>query len=241
MILAAGFGTRLRPLTDTIPKPLLPVGGTPLIVWNLCLLRYHGFKDVIINVHYLGHLIAKELGDGTRWGVRITYSREPIILGTGGGIKEAEWFFDGEPFLVLNGDTLVDLNLTELIERHDERIGMATMVIREDPHVEKWGVIETTEDDRVVSINGQGWPQGKRKISLLRRMFAGIHVMHPRLLRHCPPGRPSSIIDAYVAELSQGTSVYGYRTSGYWSDVGTPECYMQARRDVEAGRISLKK
>jgi NDP-sugar pyrophosphorylase family protein len=93
MILAAGFGTRLRPLTNTIPKPLLPVGGTPLIVWNLLLLRRHGIRDVIINLHHLGELIEKELGDGSTVGMRISYSHEPTILGTGGGLKQAESFF----------------------------------------------------------------------------------------------------------------------------------------------------
>ncbi|MDW7655053.1 MAG: sugar phosphate nucleotidyltransferase, partial [Nitrospiraceae bacterium] len=86
MILAAGLGTRLRPLTDTTPKPLLPVAGTPLIVWNLLLLKRHGFQDVIINLHHLGSMIEQALGDGSRYGLQIVYSYEPVILGTGGGL-----------------------------------------------------------------------------------------------------------------------------------------------------------
>ena len=93
MILAAGLGTRLRPLTNTIPKPLLPVGGTPLIVWNLLLLKRHGFHQVVINLHHLGPLIEQALGDGSKFGLRIIYSREPVILGTGGGIKQVESLF----------------------------------------------------------------------------------------------------------------------------------------------------
>ena len=90
MILATSLGTRLRPLTNTIPKPLLPVAGTPLIVWNLLLLKRHGFHDVIINLHHLGPMIEQTLGNGSKYGVRIYYSHEPVILGTGGGIKQAE-------------------------------------------------------------------------------------------------------------------------------------------------------
>ena len=114
MILAAGLGTRLRPLTDTTPKPLLPVAGTPLIVWNLLLLKRHGFQDVIINLHHLGSMIEQALGDGSRYGLRIVYSYEPVILGTGGGLKQAEPHFSGEPVLVLNGDTLVEIDLGAL-------------------------------------------------------------------------------------------------------------------------------
>ena len=93
MILAAGLGTRLRPLTDTIPKPLLPVGGTPLVLWNLLLLRANGIQEVIINLHYLGAMIEEALGDGSRWNMRITYSYEPELLGTGGGAENRRMVF----------------------------------------------------------------------------------------------------------------------------------------------------
>jgi NDP-sugar pyrophosphorylase family protein len=101
MILAAGLGTRLRPLTNTIPKPLLPIAGTPLIVWNLLLLKRYGFHDVVINLHHLGPMIEQAVGNGSRYGLRIIYSREPTILGTGGGLKQAEPNFSGESVLVL--------------------------------------------------------------------------------------------------------------------------------------------
>src|ERR1051326_4481452 len=111
MILAAGLGTRLRPLTDTIPKPLLPIADRPLIIWNLLLLRQHGIHEILINLHHLGHLIEKELGDGSQFGMKIVYSHEPRILGTGGGLKQAESWLGQDVFLVLNGDTLLDLNI----------------------------------------------------------------------------------------------------------------------------------
>ena len=239
MILAAGLGTRLRPLTEKIPKPLIPLAGKPLIVWNLLLLRQHGIKDVMINLHYLGQLIEQELGDGSQWGLCIRYSPEPVLLGTGGGIKNVESFFEGESLLILNGDTVIDLDLTKVMAEHSARGGVATMVLREDPEVDRWGVVETTADHRVVRINGRGRTSPPLESQLLRYMFAGVHIVDYRVLRHCPSGQPSSIIDGYVAELEQNSVVHGHLTTGYWSDIGTLERYTQAQGDFDAGRIDL--
>lgn len=236
MILAAGLGTRLRPLTNTIPKPLLPVGGTPLIVWNLLLLRHHGIRDVIINLHHLGDLIEKELGDGSTVGMRISYSHEPRILGTGGGLKQAERFFEGESFLVLNGDTLCDLDVGALCQFHREENPLATMVVRDDPDVDRWGALELDVDQRILRINGRG-RGGEGPV--VKRMFAGVHIIHPRLLRTLPAGRESSIIDAYAREIERGEPVFGYTLHGYWSDVGTPQRYAEAQADIQRGLLRL--
>lgn len=236
MILAAGFGTRLRPLTESLPKPLLPIEGKPLIVWNLFLLRRHGIGDVIINLHHLGHLIERELGDGSRFGLRITYSREPIILGTGGGIKQAEPFFAGEPFLVLNGDTLMELDLEAVIGFHRQQKALATMVLREDAEADRWGPVEIDARQQIVRINGRGRADVAQTVT---RMFAGVHVMDPRVLQRVAAGRESSIIDAYVAELQRGALIAGYGMKGYWSDVGTPERYAQVQQDARAGLVNL--
>jgi NDP-sugar pyrophosphorylase family protein len=237
MILAAGLGTRLRPLTDTIPKPLLPIAGRPLIVWNLLLLRRYGITAVIINLHHLGHLIEKALGDGSQFGMRISYSPEPILLGTGGGLKQAEPFFDGRPFLVLNGDTLVDVDLGALMRFHDDRKALATMVVRDDPDADRWGPVELNAQEQIVRINGRG--RSYDNACTATKMFAGIHLMHPRLLLDVPEGRASSIIDPYVREIERGEAVYGFSMDGYWSDIGTPERYRRAQRDAEAGVVSL--
>ncbi|HEY5627503.1 MAG TPA: nucleotidyltransferase family protein, partial [Nitrospira sp.] len=176
MILAAGLGTRLRPLTNTIPKPLLPIAGTPLIVWNLLLLKRHGFHDVVINLHHLGPMIEQALGNGSKYGLRIYYSHEPVILGTGGGIKQAEPEFSGGPVLVLNGDTLFELDLGALCEFHQQRKAAATLVLREDDDAARWGLVEVGVDDRIVRITGRG----KSDACATRpRMFAGIHIVHP--------------------------------------------------------------
>lgn len=236
MILAAGLGTRLRPLTDRLPKPLLQVAGRPLIVWNLLLLRRHGVTDVIINLHHLGHLIEQALGDGAAFGMRIAYSKEPVLLGTGGGLKQAEPFFNGEPFFVVNGDTLFDLDLGAVAAAHRQGRAVATMVLRADPDPDRWGAVEVDASRHVVRINGRGRRAGG---PTSKRMFAGVHLMHPRLLADVPAGLESSIIEAYVRAIEGGDTVAGYELSGYWSDIGTPERYAQAQRDAEAGTLNL--
>lgn len=236
MILAAGFGTRLRPLTDALPKPLLPIAGRPLIAWNLLLLRRSGITEVMINLHHLGHLIERALGDGSEFGMRIAYSREPVILGTGGGLKQAEPFFGGEPFFVLNGDTLFDMNLDDMTAAYRRSHAVAAMAVRADPEPERWGAVEVDAARRVFRISGRGMnPEGRSE----KRMFAGVHLMHPRLLASVPAGRESSIIEAYVGAIQAGETVVGCELSGYWSDIGTPERYAQAQRDAEAGLIDL--
>jgi NDP-sugar pyrophosphorylase family protein len=237
MILAAGLGTRLRPLTNTIPKPLLPVGGTPLIVWNLLLLKRHGFRQVVINLHHLGPMIEQVLGSGSKFGMRIIYSHEPVILGTGGGIKQAEPHFSGEPVLILNGDTLVELDLEALYDFHRTRGAAATLVLREDSEAARWGLVEVGDKGQILRITGKGLMDF---VPATLRMFAGIHILHPQLLREVPKGVASSIIDPYVRAIEQGEPVLGYDLQGYWSDIGTAERYAQAERDVQAGLIRLE-
>ncbi|NKB81249.1 MAG: NTP transferase domain-containing protein [Nitrospirales bacterium] len=239
MVLAAGLGTRLRPLTAVVPKPLLRVLDQPLILWNLFLLRRHHIVDVVINLHHLGKKVEDALGDGMEWGMRLCYSHEPRLLGTGGGIKQVESFFEGEPFLVLNGDTLIDINLTDLFTFHQSHQGLATMVLREDPDVEAWGVVETDERNQILTINGRGRSLQSSVAQRRRFMFAGVHVLNPLLLRDIPQEEMSSIIEAYFMWLEYGADIYGYVVSGYWSDIGTPDRLTQVRRDAKVGRITI--
>ncbi len=236
MILAAGLGTRLRPLTDVTPKPLLPVAGTPMIVWNLLLLKRHGIRDVVINLHHLGDIIRQALGDGSALGMRLIYSYEPVILGTGGGIKQAEPHFQGEPVLVLNGDTLFELDLGAVMAFHRERAAAATLVLRQDPDAARWGLVEVTDRAEIVRITGRG---RSAPTVTAARIFAGIHILHPRLLRYLPADTECSIIDAYVKGIQDGERILGFDFDGFWSDVGTPERYAQVEQDAAAGLLSL--
>ena len=237
MILAAGFGTRLRPLTNTIPKPLLPVGGMPLIVWNLLLLRVFGIRQVMVNLHYMGHLIREALGDGTQWDMEISYSLEPEILGTGGGLKAAARFFEGQPFLIINGDIIIDLDVQAVVDFHCQRKGMATLVLRDDPDVDRWGSVECDANQQILRINGRGKSTLLSEFQVFRRMFTGVHIIDPELLHAEQEGVAFSIIDTYTRSLAHGYNLFGFVHAGYWSDVGTPERYRQAQADAESGKF----
>ncbi len=239
MILAAGLGTRLRPLTNSTPKPLLPVGGTPLIVWNLLMLRAGGIREVIVNLHYLGSMIEEALGDGSRWDMQIRYSYEPELLGTGGGLKAAEWFFDGQPFFVMNGDTLIDLDLLSLLDFHHMHGGVATLVLRDHPQAAQWGAVECDDRDHILRINSQGVPEDATKLVATTRMFAGVHILDPSIMDDAQSGTFFSIIDSYTRALAQGSRILGFVHAGYWSDIGTVGRYAQAKDDVDAGLLTL--
>jgi NDP-sugar pyrophosphorylase family protein len=238
MLLAAGLGTRLRPLTDITPKPLLPVAGQPILLWNLLLLKRHGITDVIINLHHLGEQIVQTLGDGSRFGMHVAYSHEPTLLGTGGGIKQAAPFLKDGSFLVLNGDTLSACDLTSLIAAHRAGGAPVTLVLREDPEAARWGPVTVDADSRILQINGAPPLRNPPKSLPPPCMFAGIHMLESEVLDAIPSG-PGSIIDVYLGLLRQNHMLRGYRMSGYWSDVGTPERYAEAQQDALAGRLNL--
>jgi NDP-sugar pyrophosphorylase family protein len=138
--------------------------------------------------------------------------------------------------LVLNGDTLVDLDLGELCAFHRQHDAVATLVLRKDSEAARWGLVEMDSHNRIVRITGRGRMD---QVPTQPRMFAGIHVLRPRLLRDVPKGVASSVIDPFVAAIERGETVLGYDCEGYWSDIGTPERYAQAEQDASAGRITL--
>lgn len=236
MILAAGLGTRLRPLTDHLPKPLLPIGGRSLIYYNLFLLKKYGITDVFINVHYWGEKIIREIGDGGRFGMNIHYSEEQQILGTGGGIKNIQNVLARGAFIVINGDILIDINLDKLVEFHQRKKGAATLVLREDPDVETYGAIQVDSKDQIKNILGSIGPKREK---LHSRMFTGVHVIEPRVMDFIPAGKFYSITDAYIQMLKEKEKLFGYLNRGYWNDIGVPERYKAAEADIKSGKARL--
>ena len=235
ILLAAGYGTRLRPLTDATPKSLLPIAGRPLLVWNLLLLRRHGITEAIINLHHLGDQIVEALGDGSRYGMRLAYSHEPTPLGTGGGLRQAAPYLKGGPFLVVNADTLSECDLTALVACHGDSGALATLAVRADADAEAWGAVMLDGASRIRQIKGE---PPVAAAGFRSYMFAGIQVLDPSLLDIIPPG-PGSIIDVHTKLLQQGRLLQGYEMTGYWSDIGTPERYAQAQQDMAVGRAAL--
>jgi NDP-sugar pyrophosphorylase family protein len=230
MVLAAGRGTRLRPLTDTTPKPLIPVAGRPFLEHILAFLRAGGVEDVVLNLHHLGQRIADHLGDGARFGLHVRYSWEDPILDTGGGLKRAERLLAGEPFVVVNGDSLLDLRLAEVAARHRERGGIATMVVRPDPDAARYGLVELDAGDRVRRITGQ--PPGAQG-PLRPFMFPGLHVFEPAIFDWMHAGAVFSVTRVtYPRLLAADVPVHGFVTSARWVNIDTPEALTAADAEL---------
>ena len=229
MVLAAGRGTRLAPLTDRLPKPLMPVAGRPMLAHILDFLRAGGIDDVVINLHHLGNLIEQAIGDGRRFGLRVRYSWEPEILDTGGGIKRAQPLLAGEPFVVANSDSLLELPLARLLEYHHRRQGIVTMVVRPSPDAERLGLIELDADDRVRRVVGQ--PEGIIEGPLRGFMFPGLHVFEPRIFDWMDTGAAFGVVrETYPRLLRAGEPVYGFITAARWLNIDTSEGLSAAGR-----------
>ncbi|MBI3598558.1 MAG: nucleotidyltransferase family protein [Nitrospirae bacterium] len=236
MILAAGLGTRLRPLTEHLPKPLLPVGDQPLIYYHLALLKKYGLTDIVINVHYHAEKLMFALGDGARFGVHITYSEEPAILGTGGGIKNLQTILGSEPFLVINGDILVDINLELLFAFHQKKKAAATLALRDDPDLTQYGIIEIDNNDRIRNILSK-IPSTKK--NLRKRMFTGVHIVEPAVFDYIPQKVVYSITDSYIEMLKKEERLFGYPMEGYWNDIGVQKRYHEVNQEMKDGKIKL--
>ena len=236
MILAAGLGTRMRPLTEHCPKPLLPLLLQPILDHILAQLRRYGVRDVIINLHHQAEQLAQWLGDGSRWDVRLVLSFEPEILGTAGALKRVEPLLREAPFLVLNADVLMDVDLHALWHWHCQRRALLTMVVRPDPAARAYGPVIVDSDDRVLLINGR--PSAHVPAIGQETMFACMQVVDPRVLDRIPPNCFSmTTTDVYPALLERQEAVYGYRYTGYWVDIGVPERYLQAHWDLLDGAL----
>ncbi len=230
MILAAGFGSRLRPLTDRVPKPLVQAGGHPLIAYPLALVRAAGIRDVVVNLHHHGDQIRAALGDGAAYGVRIRYSEENPILDTGGAIRHAEALLGGEPFVMLNSDVVIDLDLRSLIDWHLARGALATMVLRPDSDAAHYGLIEIDARQRIRRILGQP-PAVAEPLTAL--MFTGVHVFEPALFAHLGHGSFSITRHTYPAMLAAGCPLFGYVFDGYWRALDTHAGLAAARAELD--------
>lgn len=235
MVLAAGLGTRLGQLGLERPKPLLPVADVPLIRYPLAALAGAGFGEVAVNLHHLGEQIVAEL-EGKTPGLALTFSDEKDILGTGGGLRQmGDWLTHGgrEPFLVVNGKLVIDVDLQELVAVHRQSGALATMVVREVPHPEAWGMVEVDADGLILRIIGEG----RAGIARQRTMFAGVHVVSPELLALLPPPGESSCVirQAYLPALQAGGRIAAYRYEGYFAEHSTPARYLDGNLAVVRG------
>jgi len=235
MILAAGLGTRLRPLTEILPKPLVPFMFEPILGYLIGQLRDHGIRDIVINLHHHATQLRAWLGDGKRWDVRLHLSEEPTILGTAGGIKRAAPVLSDAPFLVINADVITNLDFRTLWAWHGRHQALVTMVLRPDAAARQYGPVIVDPQGQVLQISGRPLlsttPVGQET------MFTGIQIISPQVLERIPPGVfASTTTDVYPALVEQG-SVRGYVDTGYWIDIGIPARYLQAHWDLLDGHL----
>lgn len=235
LILAAGFGTRLGHLTTDRPKPMLPIGGRPLLDHLVRLVRAHGVRDVAVNLHHHGQVIRDHLGDGSDYDVSIVYSHEPVLLGTAGAVHALRHFLD-EPFFVLYGDVLTDEDLTSLAAWHRATHADLTMTLYRVEDPTRAGVVEAGPDGRVTRF--QEKPSAAEVFSDLAS--TGVLIAQPSVLASIPADRPADIgHDLLPALLSEGAAVYGRLASGYVMDIGGVERYRRANHDACHGRLKL--
>jgi mannose-1-phosphate guanylyltransferase len=231
LILAGGEGTRLRPLTSTVPKPVVPLVDRPFIAFMLEWLVRHGVDDVVMSCGHLAAGVRNVLGDGSAYGIRLRYVEEPRPLGTGGALKFAESLLD-ERFLMLNGDVLTDLDLTAQLALHEAAGARATLALTpvEDPSA--YGLVRTREDGEVTEFVEK--PSADQIDT--KNISAGAYVLERSVLDLLEAGQPASIERDVFPQL-QGAGLYGYVAEGYWLDIGTPERYLQGTFDILEGAV----
>jgi NDP-sugar pyrophosphorylase family protein len=245
MILAAGLGTRLRPLTDDRPKALVEVAGRTLLEITLRRLQQFGVREVIVNLHHFADMVVDYLKKHDNFGMRIEISREDVLLDTGGGLKKAAWFFreDGhsdEPFLLHNVDVLSTIDLRRMLDFHQQNQALATLAVQE------------RETSRYLLFDEQNQLCGRRagrdqepeivrpSIETLALAFCGVHVISPQLLTKMSEDGVFSIITSYVRLASEGEKVMAFRADEYyWRDLGKPENVAQAAQDVKQNILQL--
>lgn len=236
LFLAGGFGTRLRPLTKDLPKPMVPIMGKPLLERNISTLKEHGVEEIVLSTCYQPHKIQEYFQDGKAFDVKISYITEETPLGTAGAIKNAQAFFD-ESFLVFNADILSDIDLSDMIRFHREKKPLATIAVTEVENPSAYGVIE--QDDNGIITAFKEKPQPHESSS--RLINAGIYLFEPQLLEEIPRGRAVSIErETYPLLLEKGYQLAVYHRCSYWLDLGTPMKYLKAHKDMLKGKLPIQ-
>lgn len=234
LILVGGEGTRLRPLTLTVPKPVVPLVDRPFIRYMIEWLARHGVDDIVMACGFLAAGVRDVLGEGGDGGPRLRYVEEPDARGTAGAIKFAERFLD-DRFLALNGDVLTDLDLSALIELHDRRDAEATLALYGVDDPSGYGVVRLGQDGEVLEFLEKTDPDDPGAADI----NAGAYVLERSVLDRVPEGRDVSIEREVFPELA-GDGLYGVRLPGYWMDIGTPERYLQASWDILERRVQTE-
>ncbi len=227
LILAGGFGTRLRPLSCSRPKMLFPIANKPLIDYSLKSLSDSGAETIILAVYYMAESLVRYLGP-TKYDLGIMYSREKRPLGTGGPIKKAKDMLNGEPFMVINGDILADFDYTRLINYHEEKKGTATIALTNVNDPTRYGSVELDWEGRINRFVEK--PEvGKAPSNLIN---AGIYIFEPEIFDYIPDGRKVRIETEVFPKLAEEKKLYGFESHGFWMDIGEPKDFLSANSSI---------
>jgi mannose-1-phosphate guanylyltransferase/phosphomannomutase len=235
VVMAGGEGSRLRPLTVSRPKPMVPIVGRPVMEHILNLLKQHNIRDVVVTVQYMASAIEDYFGDGGQLGMRIHYSREEVPLGTAGSVKNAEDVLT-EPFLVISGDALTDFNLSDIIRFHRDRKAVATLTLAHVSNPLEYGVIITDEQGHITDfLEKPSWGE-----VFSDTINTGIYVLDPKIFSYFPRDKVYDFSqDLFPKLLANGEPIYGYVAEGYWCDIGNLATYMQANADMLQGQVKM--
>ncbi len=235
VIMAGGEGTRLRPQTSNLPKPMLPLVGRPMMEHIVSLLRRHGITDIVVTVAFLPNTIRSYFGDGSELGVRMVYATEESPLGTAGSVRNARAQLT-ERFLVISGDVLTDIDLSSVIAFHEKNRAAATLALCAVENPLEFGIVITREDGSIERfLEKPGWGQ-----VFSDTINTGIYVLEPEIFDRIPGGRSVDFSgEVFPAVLEAGEPLYGYVADGYWEDVGTTAAYLKAHRDILDGRVQV--
>jgi mannose-1-phosphate guanylyltransferase/phosphomannomutase len=224
VILAGGYGTRLRPLTYSRPKPMLPMGPKPVLQHVVESLVKQGFDEIIITANYLEEQITDHFGDGSQFGVSIKYPKEDKPLGTAGSVRNADQFL-GETFAVIQGDNITDIDLAKQLDYHKKKNAMATLGVIEVEQPWRYGVVQMGGDDRIVGFQEKPSPQE----CISNQVSTGLYILEPDVLDLIPRDRQIDFAkDVFPAILKSGKPLYGYRAKGFWVDIGSVEGFLEA-------------
>jgi NDP-sugar pyrophosphorylase family protein len=237
MVMAAGLGTRLRPLTDFLPKPMMPVANRPVLHHLLNLLHRHDVTQVAINLHAAPEMIKSYFGDGSSLGMEINWSHEPELLGTAGGTKKLGDYWGGETILVTSGDGLHDIDVTALLGHHRRTGGLATLAVKPVSDPSLYGVLILDRDTRVRGF--QEKPTRDEARSDLAN--CGVYVIEPELLDRIPADKPVDFgQDIWPALVAAGEPIYAYTTMAYWNDVGDLDALRNGILDAVLGNVRVE-
>ena len=227
MLLAAGVGERMRPLTEARAKPSLPLLNRPIIAHTLDHLKRYGVDEVVINLHHQSESIRAIVGDGSRFGLKVHYSEEPTILGTAGGLKKAEPILRGAgSFVMINSDFVSDCDLGAAVGKHREAGAFATLVLTPPRPGTDYGVVEMDDRGRVLRLAGN--PPGEPDPRASRYTFTGIHIMEPEIFDAIPAkGKAEINREVYPRLIDAGKSIKGFVHTGLWRELGTPSLYIE--------------